>query len=76
MTISTIAGSQFVGPIRQTVQDWEKKLLLMQETIDSWLMVQRAWLYLESIFSAPDIAHQMAEESKLFTEVDRSWKGT
>eukprot|EP00698_Gefionella_okellyi_P007651 TRINITY_DN186_c0_g4_i1.p1 TRINITY_DN186_c0_g4~~TRINITY_DN186_c0_g4_i1.p1 ORF type:complete len:3955 (+),score=1074.62 TRINITY_DN186_c0_g4_i1:43-11907(+) len=76
LTISTIAGSQFVAPIRQTVQDWEHKLLVAQETLDEWLGVQRAWLYLESIFSAPDIARQLPEEAKLFNEVDRSWKET
>ena len=76
LTISTISGSQFVAPIRQTVQDWEHKLLLTQETLDEWLAVQRAWLYLESIFSAQDIARQLPEESKLFNEVDKFWKGT
>jgi dynein heavy chain, axonemal len=40
VTISTIAGSRFVGPIRDKVEQWQKNLLLFQETLDEWLNVQ------------------------------------
>lgn len=35
---------------------------------------QRNWLYLESIFSAPDIVRQLPAEAKMFMQVDKSWK--
>lgn len=35
---------------------------------------QNNWIYFESIFSAPDIQRQLPGETKLFTEVNRSWK--
>ena len=35
---------------------------------------QRNWLYLESIFSAPDIQRQLPNEAKMFVQVDKSWK--
>ena len=35
---------------------------------------QRNWLYLESIFSAPDIQRQLPNEAKMFIQVDKSWK--
>lgn len=35
---------------------------------------QRNWLYLESIFSAPDILRQLPAEAKMFMQVDKSWK--
>ena len=35
---------------------------------------QRNWLYLESIFSAPDIQRQLPAEAKMFMQVDKSYK--
>ena len=41
---------------------------------DEWMICQRNWLYLESIFSAPDIQRQLPTEAKMFMSVDKSWK--
>ena len=74
VAISTIASSRYVGPIKGKVDDWQKQLNLMADTLDEWLVCQRSWLYLESIFSAPDIRNQLPNESKMFAQVDKSWK--
>lgn len=37
-------------------------------------MCQQNWVYLEVIFSAPDIQRQLPAESKLFLIVDKAWK--
>lgn len=50
---------------------WHAIFVCMQ---DEWLECQRNWLYLESIFSAPDIQRQLPNEAKMFTQVDKSWK--
>jgi dynein heavy chain len=74
VNISTIAGSRHVGPIKQRVEDWQKQLNLFSGTLDEWTVCQRNWLYLESIFSAPDIQRQLPGEAKMFMEVDKSFK--
>ncbi|EGD81584.1 dynein heavy chain 6 [Salpingoeca rosetta] len=74
VNIATIAGSRHVEPIRQRVEDWQRQLNLFSETVDEWLECQRSWIYLESIFSAPDIQRQLPSEAKMFLEVDKSFK--
>ncbi|KAJ3347122.1 Dynein heavy chain 6, axonemal [Entophlyctis luteolus] len=74
VTIATIKSSRFIGPIKVEVDRWDKQLALFTETLDAWLTCQRNWLYLESIFSAPDIQRQLPDEARMFAQVDRSWK--
>ncbi len=74
INISTIASSRHVGPIKPRVDEWQRNLELFGKTLDSWLTCQRSWLYLESIFSAPDIVKQLPTEAKMFANVDKSWK--
>lgn len=74
VTIATIKGSRFIGPIKQEVEKWDKQLSLFADTLDAWLVCQRNWLYLESIFSAPDIQRQLPDEARMFSQVDRTWK--
>eukprot|EP00924_Labyrinthula_sp_SR-Ha-C_P002719 maker-scaffold_13-snap-gene-5.1-mRNA-1 protein AED:0.01 eAED:0.01 QI:0/0/0/1/0.66/0.42/7/0/4146 len=74
VTMSTIMGSRYVSGIKDLVYGWKNKLTLVQDTIDEWLTCQRNWIYLESIFSAPDIQRQLPVESKKFLAIDLFFK--
>lgn len=50
---------------------WEEKLILLQEIIDVWYLVQKTWLYLQPIFIFSDIQHSIPEETKRFNVVDK-----
>ncbi|KAG5280454.1 hypothetical protein AALO_G00060150 [Alosa alosa] len=74
MNLQSMAGSRFVGPFLATVQQWEKNLSLISEVIEVWMLVQRKWMYLESIFIGGDIRSQLPEEAKKFDNIDKMFK--
>ncbi|XP_042277329.1 dynein axonemal heavy chain 10 isoform X2 [Thunnus maccoyii] len=74
MNLQSMAGSRFVGPFLGTIQQWEKDLSHISETIEVWLKVQRKWMYLESIFIGGDISSQLPEEAKKFDNIDKKFK--
>ncbi|GAA6230347.1 dynein heavy chain 6, axonemal-like [Lates japonicus] len=74
INVGTVASSRYVAPIKPRVDKLLRQLTLFNQTLDEWLTCQRNWLYLESIFLAPDIKRQLPAESKMFLKVDKSWK--
>uniref|UniRef100_H9GM01 Dynein axonemal heavy chain 10 n=1 Tax=Anolis carolinensis TaxID=28377 RepID=H9GM01_ANOCA len=74
VNLQSISGSRFVGPFLTTVHSWEKTLSLIGEVIEVWMIVQRKWMYLESIFIGGDIRSQLPDEAKKFDNIDRIFK--
>jgi len=45
----------------------------ISDVIDLWMIVQRKWMYLESIFGNDDIKQQLPEEAKKFSKTDKAY---
>lgn len=75
LNLQTISGSRFIASFADRVRKWEKRLGVVNECLDIWFVVQRKWMYLESIFvGAEDIRQQLPEEAKKFDAIDKAWK--
>ena len=75
MNLAAIAGSRFVPIFSAQVSDWDKKLNLVSECVEVWLVVQTKWAYLEGIFiGSEDIKMQLPEEAKRFAAIDKDFK--
>lgn len=75
LNLQSMMASRFVKPFLEDVRRWEQRLSLIGETIEAWMLVQRKWMYLESIFvGSDDIRHQLPQEAKRFDNIDKTWK--
>lgn len=70
----TMRGSPYVKAFEEEMQQWEEKLISIQDIIDAWLSCQGVWMYLEPIFSSEDINRQMPLEARNFKMVDKTWR--
>jgi dynein heavy chain len=72
LTLQSMASSKYALKLLDTIKRWEKNLSTISEVFDAWMLLQRKWMYLESIFlDSDDISLQLPEEAKRF---DRSHK--
>ncbi|KAF5308293.1 hypothetical protein FQR65_LT06286 [Abscondita terminalis] len=69
-----VSFSPFKGPFSERIDEWGEKLLCSFDVIEQWTDVQRQWMYLEPIFSSPDITEQLPVESKKFSTMERTWR--
>ena len=62
LNLQSMMASRFVRPFAEEVRKWEQRLSLVSECIEIWMLVQRKWMYLESIFmDSDDIRHQLPQ---------------
>ena len=75
MSLQSMSASKFVVAFAEIVQQWEKILSHVGEVLEVWMVVQRKWMYLESIFvGSGDIRLQLPEEAARFDRIDKNFK--
>ena len=75
VTLSTMKASKFFKSFEEQVDVWEQNLSLIVEVVETLLLVQKQWMYLENIFvGTEDIRKQLPRESGMFDHINTAFK--
>jgi len=75
LTLQSMSSSKYAVKLLDTIKRWERNLSTVSEVTDAWMVMQRKWMYLESIFlDSDDIRLQLPEEAKKFDRADKAFK--
>lgn len=68
MMINNVYGSRYLKEYKKLAADKRKDILLLQELLVEWIKFQKSFIYLESIFSQPEIKKPLQLEVKEFED--------
>ncbi|GFR46074.1 hypothetical protein Agub_g7539 [Astrephomene gubernaculifera] len=74
MKVQAMNAAPFVKPFQKEAEEWQATLEGLGELLEGWLACQATWMYLEPIFSSPDIVKQMPAEGEKFAQVDVTFR--
>jgi len=75
LTLQSMSSSKYAVKLLDSIKRWERSLSTISEVTDAWLIMQRKWMYLESIFlDSDDIRLQLPEEAKKFDKADKAFR--
>lgn len=69
--------SKYVEYFQAEVSGWQRKLMVADLVISSWMSVQRTWAHLNSIFTnSHDIRCQLAKDAERFQGIHTDFQVT
>lgn len=75
--LQNILMSKYVEYFQAEVSGWQKKLMVADLVISSWMSVQRTWAHLNSIFTnSHDIRCQLANDAERFRGIHTDFQVT
>lgn len=67
--------SKYVEYFQAEVSSWQRKLMVADLVISSWMSVQRTWAHLNSIFTnSHDIRCQLANDAERFQGIHNDFQ--
>uniref|UniRef100_H3ASB2 Dynein, axonemal, heavy polypeptide 9 like n=1 Tax=Latimeria chalumnae TaxID=7897 RepID=H3ASB2_LATCH len=73
--LQNILMSKYVEYFQVEVSSWQKKLMIADLVISTWMEVQQTWAHLQSIFAnSEDIRNQLSEDAKRFDGINLDFK--
>ncbi|XP_018331814.1 dynein heavy chain 1, axonemal-like [Agrilus planipennis] len=69
-----ISFSPFKGAFEERIDEWELTLKLTSQVVETWIELQKTWMYIEPIFTSEDIKLQLPIESKKYSSMERTWR--
>lgn len=75
--LQNILMSKYVEYFQAEVSGWQRKLMVADLVISSWMSVQRTWAHLNSIFTnSQDIRCQLANDAERFQGIHADFQVT
>ncbi|XP_069366837.1 dynein axonemal heavy chain 11 [Paralichthys olivaceus] len=76
MQLQNILMSKYVEYFQAEVSGWQRKLMVADMVISSWMSVQRTWAHLNAIFTnSHDIRCQLASDAERFQGIHTDFQG-
>ena len=72
--INNIIGSRYARRLLEKAIGVKQMFDMLWQVLDEWIHCQRNWLYLDNIFSSPDIRNHLKKETTDFELLDKSWR--
>ena len=73
--INSVYGSRYLKDLKSVATNKRKDILLLQDTLNEWIKFQKNYVYLESIFSQPEMRKTLQVEGKEFEEnINKQYK--
>ncbi|KAM6948829.1 LOW QUALITY PROTEIN: dynein axonemal heavy chain 11-like [Aplochiton taeniatus] len=74
--LQNILMSKYVEYFQAEVSGWQRRLMVADQVLSSWMSVQRTWAHLNSIFTnSHDIRSQLAQDAQRFQGIHADFQG-